>query len=78
MSKLTKEDVNNFAIKNNVNLSEEELDFTYDFVLKNWRTILSNHGMFDISKYKEKFSLENFNKIQVLLRQYTLKYRDYL
>ena len=78
MSKLTKEDVNNFAIKNNVTFSEEELNFTYDFVNKNWKTILGNHGMFDMSRYKEKFSEENYNKMQILVKQYTFKYRDYL
>ena len=78
MSKLTRDDVNSFAIKNNVNLSDEELDFTYKFVLNNWKTILSNHGIFDLSKYKEKFSEENFNKIQLLIKQYMLRYRDYL
>ena len=36
MSMLKKEDVNNFAIKKNVFLSEGELDFTYEFLKKNW------------------------------------------
>lgn len=78
MSKLTKDDVNRFALNNNVNLSEEELNFTYEFVLKNWKTILSNHGMFDISRYKNQYSEENFNKIQLLVKEYALKYRDFL
>lgn len=78
MSKLDKETVNNFALKNNIELSPEELDFTYDFVKKNWKTILSNHGMFDLDKYKEKFSLENFSKVQKLLKESLLKYHDYL
>ena len=34
MERLKKEDVLNFAVKNNVSLSEEELDFTYLFVKK--------------------------------------------
>lgn len=78
MSKLSKENVNSFALKNNIELSESELDFTYDFVKKNWKTILSNHGMFDLEKYREKFSQENFPKVQKLLKESLLKYHDYL
>ena len=78
MNKLTIDDVNKFALKNNINFSEDELNFSYNFVKNNWKTIISNHGMFNISKYKEKFSEENFNKLQVLIKQYSVKYRDYL
>lgn len=78
MNNLTKETVNNFALKNNIELSNEELDFTYDFVKKNWKTVLSNHGIFDLEKYKEKFSSENFPKVQKLLKESLLKYHDYL
>ncbi len=78
MSKLDKETVNSFALKNNIQLNESELDFTYDFVKKNWKTILSNHGMFDLDKYKGKFSEENFPKVQKLLKESLLKYHDYL
>lgn len=78
MNNLSKETVNNFALKNNIELSNEELDFTYDFVKKNWKTVLSNHGIFDLEKYKEKFSSENFPKVQKLLKESLFKYHDYL
>ena len=42
MDHLTKEQVESFAKKNNINLSEEELDFTYLFVKKNWATVIAN------------------------------------
>lgn len=78
MSRLTKEQVNEFAMKNDVMLSTEELDFVYDFAQKNWRHILSCHGNVDISRYKEKFSEENFVKIQKLMKEYSSKYGNYL
>ena len=56
IAKMQKEDVNNFAIKNNVSLSEEELNFTYEFVKKNWNTILSNPNLFHMERYKDKLS----------------------
>ena len=63
MNKLTKEDVNNFALKNNVTLNSEELDFTYAFVMKNWQVLIKNPNMLDLDKYKNKFSEENLLKI---------------
>ena len=69
MEKMTKEDVNNFAYKNNILLSSDELDFTYVFIKKNWREIIANPALVDLSRYKEKFSSENFVKIEKLFKE---------
>lgn len=78
MSLLKKEDVQNFAIKNNVSLSEEELNFTYEFVKKNWRIILSNPNAFHLEKYKDRFTEENYQKINLLIKEYLKKYQSFL
>lgn len=78
MSNLKKEDIQNFAWKNNVTLSEEELNFTYDFVKKNWRIILSNPNSFQLEKYKNHFTEENYQKINFLIKQYLKKYQAFL
>lgn len=78
MSRLEKEDVQNFAIKNNVSLNEEELNFTYDFVKKNWRIILSNPNTFQFEKYRNQFTEENFAKINYLIKEYIKKYQAFL
>ena len=78
MSRLEKEDVQNFAIKNNVSLNEEELKFTYDFVKKNWRIILSNPNAFQFEKYRNQFTEENFAKINYLIIEYIKKYQAFL
>ena len=78
MNKMTKEDVNNFAIKNNVNLSEEELDFTYQFVKKNWKTLVSNPNMFHFERYKNHFSEENYHKIDHLIKEYLTRFSHFL
>lgn len=78
MSLLKKEDVQNFAIKNNVSLSEEELNFTYEFVKKNWRIILSNPNAFHLEKYKDRFTEENYHKIDLLIKEYLKKYQSFL
>ena len=56
INKLRKEDVSNFAISKSVYLSNEELDFTYDFIKKNWKDIVKNPNLFDIDRYKNKFN----------------------
>ena len=70
VSNLTKEQVNIFAEKNNIHLSPEELDFTCDFIKKHYKEALAHKDTFNLSAYKEKFSEENFCKIEALLKQY--------
>lgn len=78
IDKLKKEQINEFALKNNIILNESELDFSYNFILKNWRFILSNHGEFDLSKYKQQFTEENYFKIVELIKVLKNKYSNYL
>ena len=63
MDNLTKEQVMDFAQKNQVFLSPEELDFTYTFVKKNWEMIFRNPNLLKLERYKDKFSEENFIKM---------------
>ena len=78
MNKITKEDVNSFALKKNIFLSEDELTFTYDFIKKNWDKILSNPNILNLNRYKEKYSEENFIKISELFKEYYSKYRIFI
>jgi hypothetical protein len=78
MDKLTITNVSDFAKKNNIFLSNEELEFTYKFVKKNWQIIYSNPNMLNMDKYKDKFSEENLSKIKNLIKVYLLKYKNYL
>lgn len=71
-------DLNNIAISKGIGLSKVELEFSYEFIKKNWMNVLSNKGLFDIDKYKSKYSEENFNKIKSLYKELLLKYGMYL
>lgn len=71
-------DLNNLAISKGIGLSNDELEFSYLFIKKNWMNILSNKGLFDIDKYKDKYSEINFNKIKSLYKELLLKYGSYL
>lgn len=74
VSNLTKEQLNDFALKNDVTLSESELDFVYVFVKKNWEMIFQNPNLLQLERYKKQFSEENFVKIQKLFAMYYQKY----
>lgn len=70
INNLRREDITIFALKNGISLSAEELEFTYDFIKNNYKDVLKNKESFDFSKYKEKFSSENFSKIELLIKKY--------
>lgn len=78
ISRMTKDDINNFALNKNINLSESELNFTYDFVKKNYKEMLGNPRMFDINRYQNNYSKENFDKIAKVYAEYFNKYSSYL
>lgn len=78
MNMLKKSDVENFALSKNVHLNSEELDFTYAFVKKNWRAIIKNPNLFNIDRYKGKFSEENFLKVKQIYQEYFQKFSSFL
>ena len=78
MERLTTTDVEGFALKNNIHLSKEELAFTYEFIKKNWSGIIANVDYLDINRYKDKYSPENFVKIEKLFKEYAIKFKNFL
>ena len=75
---MTKEDINNFAIKKGCNLSDDELDFTYFFIKKNWQDILKRPNLFNIDKYKNHYSEDNFKKIKQVYKEYYQKFSSFV
>ncbi len=78
MNSLDIEKLNNLAKQNDLELTDEELKFTYNFVKKNWNTILGNPSIFKIDKYKIMYSTENFIKIKKLYNNALNKYSHLL
>ena len=75
---ITKEDVNKFAKSKNVFLDNDELNFTYDFVKKNYKEMLKNLSLFKIDRYKNKYKGNNFEKIKKVYIEYFSKYQRFL
>lgn len=67
---MKKEDIINFAKKNNLNVTPSEIDFVYIFIKNNYQTILKNPKNFDITMYKDKFSPENYLFLEKLINKY--------
>ena len=78
MKHLTISDVDSFAKKKNINLSAEELEFTYTFIKKNYKEIMQNPKLFNIDRYKSKYSSENFDKVKKVFTEYFSKYQRFL
>lgn len=73
VSKMTKDDVTMFTNKNGIYLSDSELDFVYRFIKKNYEALYANPNI-DLSKYKNHFSEENYEKLIKLVNEYKMKY----
>jgi len=54
------------------------LDFTYDFIKKNWEQVIKNPKLLNLERYKDHYSPENFNKIVKLFNEYSAKYQAFL
>jgi hypothetical protein len=74
VEKLTNNDIDTFAKKNNIVLSEDEINFVYLFIKKNWQEILGNPGIINLERFKDKFSQENYEKINKLVYEYQERY----
>ena len=70
IKKLSKDDILSFAHKNNLSISEHELDFVYSFIKSNYATVLKNPNSFDIAIYKNEFSNENYLFLKNLIEKY--------
>lgn len=67
---MKKEDIIEFAKKNNLTVTESEVDFLYTFIKKNFEYYLKNPNSLDISEYKNKFSSENYEFLTKLINKY--------
>lgn len=78
MNNLSINDVDNFAKNKGIFLEESELIFTYEFIKKNWESMIDNPQLFNIDRYKNNFKEETFFKVKKLFNEYFQKYSNYL
>ena len=78
INNMSVDDIRNFATAKDINLSDDELTFTYNFVKKNWEQVINNPKLLNLERYKDRFSPENFTKIQKLFNEYSARYKSLL
>ena len=75
---LTKNDIIYFALKNNIELNDLELDIVYQVLKKDYKILLSDDYEKIFLKEKEKLSQENYDKILSLYLIYRKQYEKFL
>lgn len=74
---ITKENIIEFSLKQNVNLTDYEVEIIYDQIKNNIDNILKNPED-ELLKIKDKLSNTTYLKIEELYMFYKNKYQDYL
>lgn len=78
INKITINNINDFAIKNNCFLNEIELNVIFNVIRNNYMDILNGDDGESLTILKNNLSLENYNKIIRLYNEYKVKYQSFL
>lgn len=78
VNKMTISDVNNFALSNNINLNNTELDIVYNTIKKNWYTLIYGDYTSIFNNIKDKFDTDTYKKIEELFFYFKNKYQKFL
>ena len=78
INNLKKEDINAFALNNNITLSNEELDIIYDTIKNDYSNLLNGNHDKVFEKLNNKLSTDNYDKIIDLFFEYKKKYAYFL
>jgi len=78
VNKLTIDNINDFALKNNIKLSVKESNILLEIAKKHYRDLLDGNDE-QIKEYlKQHLTNENYEKITSLYNEYKEKYQGYL
>lgn len=78
INKMTISDVNNFALSNNINLNNTELDIVYNTIKRNWYTLIYGDYTSIFNNLKDKFDINTYKKIEELFFYFKNKYQKFL
>ena len=78
INNLTIDDINNFAIKEGVKLTDKEVRYLYIFIKNDYHLFLNNPNSFNIDDYQDRFTKENYPKIKEVFLKYFNKFKNYL
>lgn len=78
INKLTTNDINSIAIKNNINLNDNELNFISNQIKNNYNDLLYGDSTNIFNELKNNVSENNYLKIKELYIKYKDKYQSLL
>lgn len=70
ISKLDRNTINNFALKNKIKLTTDELEIIYNSIKNDYEEFLSSDFYKYMEQYKKKLSENVYNKIVELYEKY--------
>lgn len=73
VDKLTEEDINNFALKEGVKLTDEELKVIYLYIRNYWQVFYKGDATSLFHELKEKLSPKAYDKVLELYNKYKRK-----
>ncbi len=74
VNRMTLEDVNNFALKNGINLKDNEIKLIYDHIKNNWHTIVFGNPRGILDDLKEKLDSTSYQKVESLYIYFKNRY----
>lgn len=78
INNLKQNDIYNFAIKNNINLTNDEINYLYKLIKNNYQEIIYNDPDNILKDLKQNISEDSFEKIVKLYYIYKEKYQRFL
>lgn len=70
VKRITKDDINKFALKQGVSLTKDELDIIYNYVKKEYKTVIYGNPRVILDELKIKVRPITYNKIESLYEQF--------
>lgn len=78
ISKMKKEDIKTFCLKNNIKIEDKEIDIVYNYIKENWYEICFYDTEITLNKIKPLLSQESYEEAKKLIIEYKEKYKSYL
>lgn len=74
INRMTKSDVNKFAMMNGISLNDSEIDLIYNYIVKDWHTICYGNPRSILDDLKSKLDPESYQKIEGLYVYFKNRY----
>ena len=70
VKRLRKEDINTFALKQGIILTEDEIDIIFDYIKKDYKTLIYGNPRPLLDEVRQKVRPLTYNKIENLYEQF--------